>query len=107
MARRKASVRPAAVEDESPPLELRRCPATRWQAGSASAAAFEEWLRERQAWRETHTVPLPRLSGRDRLALRAPAGPLDPRLVAAEQAAAAPQPRPLMYQTEEGVSHSQ
>ena len=101
MARRKAPVRPAAVEDEQPPLELRRCPATRWDAGPTSAAAFEGWLQERQAWRETHTVPLPRLFARDRLALRALAGQLDRRLVAAEQAASAPPTRPLTYPTDE------
>ncbi len=69
MRRREPPPRSSTGRGEPPPLELLRCPATRWNAGPTPAAAFEEWLRERQAWRETHDAPLPGLFARDRYAL--------------------------------------
>lgn len=94
MARRKPQAAPAgpvAESDAEPPLELVRCPWTRWDSTERTPARFEEWLRERQRWRVTHTRPLPGLFARDRLALRS-IGSLDREVVRTE--AAAPQASP-------------
>ncbi|MDP9459003.1 MAG: hypothetical protein M3Q22_01710 [Actinomycetota bacterium] len=97
MARRKVAppaARSSTGRDAPPPLEVLRCPATRWDAGPTPAAAFEEWLRERQAWRESHDAPLPGLFARDRYALHRmdDRGELDRAVVAAELAAPAAVP---------------
>ncbi len=75
---------PAPVSGEKPPLELLRCPWTRWN--DRRDERFEEWLRLRQRWRQTHAEPLPGLFARDRFALhrRSEAGLLDPAVVRAE-----------------------
>ncbi len=92
MARRKVAP-PAAQSstgrDEPPPSELLRCPWTRWDTAVRTPARFEEWLRERQAWRESHDAPLPGLFARDRYALHqmADRGELDGAVVAGERAA--------------------
>lgn len=92
MARRKVAP-PAAQSstgrDAPPPPELLRCSMTRWNAGPTPAAAFEGWLRERQAWRETHDAPLPGLFARDRFALHrmTDRDELDRAVAAAELAA--------------------
>jgi hypothetical protein len=85
MARRRP-VEPSVEEvAELPPLELLRCPATRWNA-ERWGQGFEEWLRDRHRWRETHVEPLPALFARDRHALRTITG-LDQEVVGAELAA--------------------
>ncbi len=70
-------------------MELLRCPWTRWDSADRTPARFEEWLRERQAWRDTHDAPLPGLFARDRFALHRmdDRGELDRAVVAAELAA--------------------
>jgi hypothetical protein len=87
MARRKV-VEPAVPSsdgpDAPPPLELVRCPWTRWN--NHREEHFEEWLRQRQQWRESHPLPLPALFARDRFALHRING-LDPEVVRLELAA--------------------
>lgn len=81
-------------EGPEPPLELRRCPWTRHDSPDRAPAKFEQWLRDRQAWRETNAQPLPDLFARDRVALHlmAEAGQLDPEIVRAEESAPKAEP---------------
>ncbi len=78
---------PLPPPGEVPPLELLRCPWTRWN--DRREERFGEWLQERQRWRETHPQPLPGLFARDRFALSrlSEQGALDPEVVRAEQTA--------------------
>lgn len=92
MARRKAAEpvpRSSDGADAPPPLELVQCPWTRWD--NRREEQFEEWLRERQAWRETHDQPLPGLFARDRFAMHH-IGSLDREVVRTEQAAVKAEP---------------
>ncbi|MDP9428331.1 MAG: hypothetical protein M3Q47_05375 [Actinomycetota bacterium] len=75
---------PPGPPGEKPPLELLRCPWARWN--DRHEDRFEEWLRSRQRWRETHAEPLPGLYARDRFALHRIEG-LDPAVVQAEETA--------------------
>lgn len=68
---------------EIAPLELRRCPWTRWDSPDRSPQRIEEWLRDRQRWRDTHADSLPPLAARDRLAVTQMDG-LNPQLVRRE-----------------------
>jgi hypothetical protein len=89
VARRRV-VEPSAEQLEGePPVELLRCPWTRWNTEERTPARFGEWLIERQRWRESHAEPLPGLFARDRYALHRfeEASRLDTRVVRAERAA--------------------
>src|SRR5689334_20011727 len=79
--------------DEPPPLELMRCPWTRWNSAERTPARFEQWLRDRQRWRESHSRPLPGLFARDRYALHQMTS-LDPDVIRAETAAEKDAARP-------------
>jgi hypothetical protein len=66
------------------PPELVRFSTARHGAGDYTG--FEEWLRARQRWRQTHAQPMPGLFARDRHALASMPG-LTPEVISAERAA--------------------